>query len=115
MAGWNLFSPTQTYVDVPLADGVSGSAQLSAASGWVFLNGRDIVVPSGSGVVCELPEAARPVYTPLYGLLGRTGGGSNAHFSLSTPGGVITLRQGSAHTTALYFTLSWPQRNRRSI
>lgn len=110
---WNLFAPTQTYVDVALAEGVTGSAQLSVVAGWVFLNGRDIVVPSGNGAVCILPEVARPVYAPLYGLIGRTGGGSFAHFSLTTPGGAITLRQGSSHTVAMYFTLSWPQRTRR--
>lgn len=113
--GWNIFTPSQGYVSVALAEGVTGSVQLSVASGWVFLNGRDIVVPSGTGLVCELPEAARPVYAPLYGLIGRQGSGSIAHFSLSTPGGVITLRQGSTHSQATYFTLSWPQLNRRGI
>lgn len=113
--GWNLFAPTQGYVDLPLAEGVAGSVQLSVASGWVFLNGREVAVPSGNGVICILPDVARPVYAPLYGLIGRTGGGASAHFSLTTPGGALTFRQGSAHTTAMYFTLSWAQRNRRGI
>lgn len=112
---WNLFTPTQDYVDVALAEGVTGSVQLSVASGWVFVNGREITVPSGNGEVCILPEVARPVYQPLYGLIGRTGGGQFAHFSLTAPGGALTLRQESTHTTAMYFTLSWPQLNRRGL
>lgn len=113
--GWNLRKSPQTYHELALADGVAGSVQLSIASGWVFLNGREIAVPSGSGVVAVLPEEARPVYSPLYGLIGRTGGGLFAHFSLTTPGGVLTLRQGTAHTVPMYFTLSWPQAVRRGL
>lgn len=113
--GWTLRKTPQTYQEIPLAAGVSGSVQLSIASGWVFLNGREIAVPSGNGVVAVLPEEARPVYSPLYGLIGRTGSGLFAHFSLTTPGGALTLRQGTAHTVPMYFTLSWPQAVRKGF
>lgn len=119
-AGWDrldrLENPPKTeYVNVPLADGISGSIQMSYVGGWVFLNGREITCPNGTEVIAILPESARPAYTPLYGLIGRTGAGEFAHFSITTPGGAITLRQGSSHTTAMYFTLSWPQLNPSSI
>ena len=115
-AGWDRLDrlenpPRVEYVEVPLADGIGGSIQLTYSSGWVFLNGREITCPNGNEVIAILPESARPAYTPLYGLTGRTGTGQFAHYSITTPGGAITLRQGSSHTTAMYFTLSWPQRD----
>ena len=115
-AGWDRLDrlenpPAPGYVEVPLADGIGGSIQLTYSSGWVFLNGREITCPNGNEVIAILPESARPAYTPLYGLTGRTGAGQFTHYSITTPGGAITLRQGSAYTTAMYFTLSWPQQD----
>ena len=107
--------PEVESVEVPLEDGIGGSIQMAYSGGWVFLNGREIDCPNGNEIIAILPESARPAYTPLYGLTGRTGAGEFAHYSITTPGGAITLRQGSSYTTASYFTLSWPQRNPSSI
>lgn len=102
---WRPFKSTRTAELVPLAAGVTGQLRIAYTPGMVTLIGRDIVMP-GAGLIAELPQAAFPIQTPLYGLLGRTG--SRLHATFDVVG--LQLTQGTSHTTALYFVLTYPRR-----
>lgn len=102
---WRPFKTTRTMELVPLAEGVTGQLRISYTPGLAHLYGRDIVMP-GSGLIADLPPSAFPIQTPLYGLLGRTGGRALATFDVVN----LQLIQGTSHTSALYFLLTYPRR-----
>lgn len=102
---WKLRKNIRTAELVPLADGVTGQLRVAYTPGMVTLIGRDIVMP-GAGLIADLPAAAFPIQTPLYGLVGRTGGRAIATFDVVN----LQLTQGTAHSTALYFCITYPRR-----